>query len=255
MALHVGDIVREGARRTVGRNSLGLIGAFLLVRLASAVASETLLRANRRVLTGLGGGGPADALAGVGGPTPLALALPLPAALVLVAALAVLAEAVRIVAVRTLVRGATDRLPRAVLRRRIGWATLNGMIGGVVVGVLIAVGLVVLIAPGVFLAVVFLFVRGEVAVADKNVIDAMAGSWDLTSGHRVELLALVLVLVAAGVAGALPSVVLGAVDPLLGALSGALAGAVTTVFAVAVTARAYVQLRAARPHREAPDPA
>jgi hypothetical protein len=253
--------------------------------LATTVASQSLTASLPGALPGNGTnanavpGGPVGG--GGEGPPPLALPISLTAAAALTLVLAVVSEAARIVAVRTLVSDETGRIPGAFVRRNIGLATINGLLGAlvvgvlaggglflalvigttlvsggvptfggpfgaVVVGVLVGIGLLLLFALGVFLAVAFFFVRQEIAVEDENFVDAMADSWTLTGGDRVEVFVVALVVVALDVVASLPGFALAFLDPAVGALVGIVLGAVATVFGIAVACRAYDQLRAER---------
>lgn len=245
MSLSVGDALRDGLGRTFERNGLLLIGVFVVLRVLATVADQTLTRANvslARELGTLPAG--AGALPGLGdAPTPYALALGVTGAFVLAIAVALFAETVRIVAVRTLVSDRTDTIPAEYATRHIVLATVNGFVGGIVVLTLTLIGLIALVVPGVFLALSFFFVRQEIAVRDVNFVDAMAGSWELASGHRVELLGLGAVLVLVGIIASIPGVLLGLVVPTLGTAVGVIARAVVIVFGVASAARAYEQLR------------
>jgi hypothetical protein len=167
-------------------------------------------------------------------------------AIALALAVALAAEAARVVAVRTFVSEHTERIPEEFLRRHTVVATLNSAVGNVVVGILVAVGLLLFVAPGVFLAVAFFFVRQEVAVEDRNFADAMAESWSLVEGSRLEVLALGLVLLSVGLVASLPPLAISSVAPVAARVVGVVTGAVTTVFGMAVAARAYDQLRAER---------
>ncbi len=245
MSLSVGDALRDGLGRTFERNGLMLIGVFVVLRLLATVADQTLTRANLSVARELGTlPAGAGALPGLGdAPTPYALALGITGAFVLAIAVALFAETVRIVAVRTLVSDRTDTVPVAYATRNILFATVNGFVGGIVVLTLTVIGLVALVVPGVFLALSFFFVRQEIAVRDVNFVDAMAGSWELASGHRFQLLGLGAVLVLIGLIASIPGVLIGAVAPAVGTAVGVIARAVVIVFGVASAARAYEQLR------------
>jgi hypothetical protein len=249
MSLNLADALSDGLSRTVERSGLLLMIAFLALGAVNAVSGQTLSAAATRFVRRQLAQLPADAVATqptLPGPeqTPLALPVPLPVALLLALAVAVLAEAVRIVAVRTLVSDETDRIPREFATRNIALATLNGVAGGVVVLILVGVGLLFLVVPGVFLALSFFFVRQEIAVEDRNFVDALSASWELTSGHRLALfgLALLLFVLTAAVSLVTASVVGLVGSPLLTTTVTVLVGVVTTVFSIAVTSRAYVQL-------------
>lgn len=248
MSLSVGDALRDGLGRTFERNGLQLIAVFVGLRLVSTVADDTLTRASielarqRGVFPGPATTGFLPTMADT--PTPYALALGLTGGLLLVLAAALLGEAIRIVAVRTLVSDRTDAIPVAFARRNIVVATLNGFVGGLVVFTLTAIGLVLLVVPGVFLALSFFFVRQEIAVRDVNFVDAMAGSWELTSGNRVELFGLAVVVLLVGFAASVPGFIVGFLSPAVGTTVNAIAQAIVLAFGVASAAQAYNQLRA-----------
>lgn len=242
MALDVGAALRDGFERTVARSGLALIAVFAVIRLATAVTTDTFARINYRIVRESGAPVPPafeEFLAGMA--TPFSLPVGIGGAIALSLAVALLAEAVRIVGVRTLVSDETETIPTEYVRRNIGFATLNGFVGGIVVLVLVGVGTVLLVVPGLFLAVSFFFVRQVIAVEDENFVAAMAESWRLTAGDRLALFALAAIVV---VVAFLVSVAGGIVAPTpVGArVIDAAIGAATAVFGMAVAARAYVQL-------------
>lgn len=278
MTLDIGEAVRDGVDRATERNGLALMGAFILLGVASAVVTQTLTaelvaefpqQQERPALS------PENL-----GPTPLALPLPFGAALAAAFALALVAEALYIVAVRTFVSDERSTVPGEFVRRRIAWVTINGFLGGVVVLTLLILPLVVafLLAGGVqlavgrvaglvallggllvggviaaFLYIAFFFVRQEIAVEDKNFIDALADSWTLTGDSRIELFVLALVILVVELLARFPYLGLDVVEQptslLVGTLVllGTVISAVVGVFVIAVVSRAYVQLREAEP--------
>ena len=226
-----------------------LIVVFLGIRLASTVVSHTLTAANRALLDQMPAGAPPIDV----GPaaTPLALPIPLAGARVLALATALGAAAAHIAGIRFVAADDPVDVERDDLTRRLAPATLHGFVGGIVVTVATIVGLVVFILPGIIIAVSFLFVRQEIAVRDVSVIDALADSWSLTSGDRIEVAIILLVLFAVAVVASLPSLVLGALSPMIQALVGIALSTLTTVFGLAVVSRAYAQLDAVRAERMA----
>lgn len=247
MSLDVGRAIREGASRLTTPLGQRFVLLFIGIRFASTVVSHTLTAANRVLMEQM----PADAPPIDFGPaaTPFALPLPLPAALVIALAVAIGAEAAHIAAIRFLAEDDPEAVESASLTRRLGPATLHGFVGGIVVTVLTVIGLIVLVAPGIFLAVTFLFVRQEIAVRDRSVVDALADSWSLTAGNRVEVLIILLVLFAVGVVASLPSLALSGIEPIARAVVGVALSALTTVFGIAVVSRGYAQLDADRADR------
>lgn len=166
----------------------------------------------------------------------------LPALLGFAVLLAVIAEAIRIAAVRTFVSEEMNSIPRQILTRRIGWAVLNGIVAGIIVGVLVLIGTIFFILPGVFLAISFLFVRQEIAVADKSVVEAIEGSWQLAAGERFSLLAMVLVLLAIWLGSSLLASLLDLNSSIVASFVGVVIDAVVLAYSVAVVSRAYHQL-------------
>lgn len=247
MSLDIGAALSDGLDRTFKRNALLLMGVFLVVGLASTAFTQTFT-AGLDTLAPTGPSQPSPGpFGGQGGQTPLAVPfLPVAIAGVLALLLAVVAEMVRIVAVRTLVSDETETIPDEFVRHNMALATVNSIIGNLVAGVLIVIGLLFFIIPGIFLAISFFFVRQEIAIEDKNFIDALADSWALAKGDRIELFALAVVVVVIGLLANIPSAVLAFVSPLATTVASVVIGAITTVFGIAVSARAYDQLRAER---------
>lgn len=253
MALDVGDAIAEGVSRGTARNALLLMVVVAAISLAAAAFSQTVIAVAREVLIELArqqGRDPPSP--GAFGPTPLALPLSGPLAAVLFVAAAVANQAVVLVAIRTFVSDETATVPRAFLTRRIGWVTLNAVIGGLLVFALILLGLVLLVIPGLFVAVSLYFFEQEVAVNDSGLVRAMEDSWALARGDRLAIFVLGAVLVLAELAAALPAVALRALDAgAVAAVVGVVVSAAVTVVSVAIVSRAYVQLRAAEPEPEA----
>jgi hypothetical protein len=272
MTLDIDVALRRGFSRTFNRNGLLLMGAFVVVGFVSSVLVQTatlqlLERLGDLPTTPTGGPGgtgatgtPPPDMDEVAGTQPLALPIPLIIAAPLAALMPFVGEALRIVAVRTLVSDHTESIPGAFVRENIVWATLNGFIGGIVVFFVVVVGgiigLIGLIIGGpivaAFFATAFFFVRQEIAIENKNFIDALTDSWRLTSGHRIGLFALALAVWVISLIAGIPGVALGFVattGPLAAVVTtlvSVVVGALTTVFGIAVAARAYDQLRAER---------
>ena len=149
-----------------------------------------------------------------------------------------------LVAARALTREreALDSLPAALFTRRIGRATLSAVGANLVVGVAVFVGFLLLVVPGVYLAISFLFAVFVVGVEDARAADALRRSWTLAGGNRWRLLALVAVVtVAAAVASSVASA-LSLVSPAAGELLSLAVSAVFGVVAYGVFAEAYLRL-------------
>jgi hypothetical protein len=254
MSLDIGAAITEGVERLRSRDGLVLVGAFLVVGVLSSVAGQSLLVGFAEASLELAQSPDAPPGTDIGTlreqvdqvreNAPLAVEISAGLAFGLVFLLGILAEALRIVAVRVFYTVAGDS--PADLRENLVFATVNGFLGGIVVYVLIGIGLIFLILPGIFLALALFFVRQEIAIEDRNFVDAMAESWTLTRGNRLNLFALVLILgIIFAVVQVLPAVVVGITGSNVGGtVVGAIITPVVAVFGIAATTRAYAQLKA-----------
>lgn len=267
MSLDIGEALSEGVRRTFTPTGLALAVAFVLIGIISTVASQTILADVFDSIIGV-----MQANRGTGEEeftrqdirmarsvfeeqTPFALGISPSLAGLLIVLTAVIAETARLLTVRVAFPEHTGGTSDRRLRGTLLMATLNGIVGGIVVSILVALGgilgLVLLIIGGVvvalFLAMSFLFLRQEIAIEDKNFVDAMTDSWNLAKGNRLELLALVvLVVIVVFVVSAVPTAVIGFISPTASVVVGVLVGGVMAVFGTAVVTRAYAQLHAER---------
>lgn len=153
-----------------------------------------------------------------------------------------------VVAYRTFVSGETDRLPADAVGRRPLWALLNVFVGYLVFGILVGIGFVLLIIPGIFLLVALWFFDVYVAVEDESFVDALGSSWALTSGNRFALFFLgVFVVIITSVLSWLFSILGAPFGDVSGLLVRQLGASFGTVLGYATTATAYVQLRESSP--------
>lgn len=258
MSLDIGAAITEGVKRLRSRDGLVLVGAFLVVGVLSSVATQSLL-------VGLGEATLEFAQSPDAPPetdvealreqvqqlregSPLAVDISAGVAFGLAFLLGIVAEALRIVSVRVFYAPEGDR--PTDLTRNLAFATVNGFLGGIVVTVLVAVGLILLIVPGVFLALALFFVRQEIAVEDRNFVDAMAESWALTKGNRLNLFGLAVILLVIALVAGLPALVAGQVGPTTTIAVNAVVSPLVAVFGIATATRAYAQLKEETPDLE-----
>jgi hypothetical protein len=244
MSLDIPAALTDGLSRIPTRVAATLFAAYLAVGAISTVAAQTLSLA---VVDALRTTVPADATApatpGMGGGA-LALDVGLPVAAALFLTQVVLAQVVGVVGIRTFVSDARTSFPSGVTSH-LTWVVLNALVAGFVVNVLTGLGAILLVIPGIYLAVALYFVQFEVAIEEHNAVEALRTGWELTKGERLRVFLLLLVIFALGLASAVPSVVLGFVGaptPVVVAVS-VLVGAVAGLLSVAIGARAYVQLK------------
>lgn len=232
MTLQIGDAIGDGIRRSFtysGGVLMALLFAYVVVFMGAMNALFVELFPEEFRESGQA-----------------ALAFPIPPAVAAAILLAgfVFGIVLYVAATRALTREQSElsSLPSELFTRRIGRATLSALGANVVVQIAVTIGFVLLVVPGIFLAVSFVFVVFAIGVEDRRAIDSLSRSWELASGNRWRLFGLLLIVaVVASVAGAIGS--LGTiVDPLVGQVVSLLVISVVSVVFYGVLADAYVQL-------------
>ncbi len=275
MSFRFRTVLVDGARIAASRNGLVLIVLFAAVQLLSMF----LLYSAGQVYVPIG-----DGLVGTeGAPEPgeeLPVAVGAVATFFTTALASLLSVPVSIVAIRSFVGGARDRIPDAYVFRRIGRATVSALVADLLVFVLYVVafalpfvslvwligevsglalvGVILLMAIvglllSLFLVVSLLFVTYEIAVRDARALTSLRDSWRLASGHRLRLFALAALIWAMQAGITAPTFVLP--GELLPTLAMVPLASLTVIIALAIYARAYVELRGdERALRERLDP-
>jgi len=235
MSLQLGDALREGARNLRSRTGAVLLGTYVALMGAFLTVSNTLIAALYRTV----------GLAEVADALPLVLDVPLAVAGGGYLLGIVVATYHSLVAIRTFVADAGDSFPAGALTRNVPLAILNVLVGGIVYGLLVTVGTIALVVPGVVAYVAFLFMLPYIAVEDRNFVGALRSSYRLSKGHWPMLFALVVIVVSAasllgGVVGLLSAL---ALPPAVGQVAIVVVQAPASLYTVAVVAAAFNQLR------------
>lgn len=221
MQVSITEILGEGVSRTTKRNGLILIG---IVFVLAAINSLISLDLGRQSF----GGGRWYVL----------LAVTFVIALVLLA--------VHIAAIRVFVSEETKRLPSKHFTHNMGWTMLNFIIGAIIFWIIVTIGLLLLVVPGLFLLTALAFWAIYVAAEGVGFMEGFKKSWGLTRGHRLNLFILgVVVVILMAIVSAIFGFLGGLISPTSGrAIGSALGGAVTGVFTVAALAATYNRLTA-----------
>lgn len=239
MALNIGSSLTGGFSRVANRNGAVLTLAYVVLGLVWQVAFYSAF------VTWLHGTNPE--MANVPLPTvdiPLAVS-----ALVAIVALLLL-QVAAIVSIRTFVGGHTDKIPSEYYTRNILLVLANAIVGSLAYGLLVFLGSLLLIIPGIIAYVAFLFMLLYIAVEDQSFVAALRDSWTLTRGNWLPLFGLLLIIflgltLVPGILAALVSLVVGAyAGP---AISTLVSGVITLPFSLLVLgilAEAFIQLRA-----------
>lgn len=250
MSLDIGAALEDGFSRTLERNGLIFAVVFLVLGVVSSVFAadlsafvvETAVEETDLTVEDVteGGGNP---LLGDDPTEPLVGFSAASAAAGLIVA-GLVQFVATIAATRTFASEETDAVPGEFFTRRILWVALNAIVGGIVFGIVLSIGFVLFVVPGIFLLVSLYFWWIVVVVEDENFVAGFQRSWEMASGNRWALLVL-------GVVVFLLSAVVNAVGTGLAEFASrwttivlmALTSAPVLVFSIATGARAYRQLR------------
>ena len=260
MGIDIGQALREGASRTTGRNGLILAAVFAGIALLTTVLFQSLIvSAADSALTAFQSASPQElglspteyddavsefetAREQARTAAPLAVGIPAGVAAGGLLLSALVAEAVSIAAVRVFATDEAGTATTDLVTDNVLLATLNGFVGGTVVWGLILLGSALFLLPGIALAVLFYFLRQEIAINDKNFVQGMADSWRITKGNRIEVFLLGALLVIVSRLEEATSAVVGVVSTPGGTVVAAIVGGGLAAFGAAVATRAYVQL-------------
>lgn len=242
MSLSIGSSFTDGVRRVANRNGLKLILGYVVLGLIWQVTFYSAF-VSWIDTTEM----PTDEL---GLPTidaPLAI-------LVAGAVLSLLAlQYLTIVALRTFVNGHTQSIPREYFTRNIIYVLINSILGSLAFGLLVSIGTVLFIIPGIIAYTAFLFMIVYITVEDQNFIAALRNSWSLTRGNWLRLFGLLLILfVVVGIFGGILSVVTrlaitAAASQSLGTLVSGIIALPISLLTLGIIADAYTQLRNNQP--------
>ncbi|MEF8827517.1 MAG: hypothetical protein V5A15_00080 [Haloarcula sp.] len=234
MALQLGKAIGRGARRSLSISGIVALALTLCYQLLFVGSFNTI------VVDRLPPGARSSS-AGIG----FALPLPTEVAAGLAVFALLLGIGIFLVTARLLSRDLSDlsSLPGELFTRRLGRAFLSAFVVSVVLGVAIPIGFVLFVVPGLFLTVSLQFAVFAVAVEDTGPVEAFRRSWELASGNRWRLLALVVLFgVVGGIGGAIGSL-LAFVSPSVGQLVSLVVNSVLVILMYGIIADSFVQLR------------
>ena len=127
---------------------------------------------------------------------------------------------------------------------------------GIVAGLGIAVGLILLIVPGLFLLTRWSMVAPAVVLEKRSAGDGLSRSWALVKGHSWTMFAIIVVTaILAGIASGIISALFTVLPDFLGAWIGSIvANSITAPFVALAWTTAYFAVRGEEPEREEPLP-
>jgi len=123
----------------------------------------------------------------------------------------------------------------------------------IVLWILITIGFILLIIPGVILTLMWVVSVPTMVVEDKGVFDSMSRSADLTKDNRMRILGVGILLIAAYVVIILAVLLLASITPVLGIVVGIALAVVIYPWVSIVLAVLYFRLREAKGEGVVPD--
>ena len=243
MSLSIHGALRGGLDRFVSRNGALLTGVYAVLFLVYQASFNGLIA---KVLPAYL---PVDETAvEVGFTYPAPVAVYALAILLLTVGLSVFT----VVVIRTFVAGRTDRIPETYYTRRLLWATLNLIVGGLTFGLIVFVGSLLLVIPGIVAYVGLVFMTMYIAVEDENFVTALRESWRLVRPDFLSVFGLLFVtIVGIGIVSALLGFVI-AVGTSAAGVRG-LTSIVTSVVNIPITLLLLAILSAAFDRLRGPD--
>jgi hypothetical protein len=247
MSLQIRTSLTGGLGRCLNRNGLVLALAYVLV----GAAWQVLLYS--AVVTAVG-----SSTASTGAAALPSIELPLAVSAGGAVVSLVLLQYLTIVTIRTFVGGHTRTIPPEFYTRNIPYVLVNSIIGSLALGLVIFVGSILFVVPGIIAYVAFIFTLLYIAAEDQSFISAFRSSWNVTRGNWLRLFGLLVIVLVAitivpGVLSALTSAVFAAT---LGTgIATLVSGTLTLPFSLlllGILAEALTQLQTAQERSEPP---
>lgn len=238
MSLNIGSSLTGGVRRVANYNGLLLILAYVVIgvvwQIAFYSAFATLLQRSDVPMSEV-------ALPAIEAPFSVAAGGAVLSLLLL--------QYLTIVAIRTFVGGHSRTIPSEYYTRNIVFVVVNSVLGAIAFGLLVVVGSVLFLVPGIIAYVAFIFTMVYLAVEDENFVAALRDSWNLSRGHWLRLFVLLCIIfvgigVVSGVLSVLTSLFVGALGGQeLGTLASGVVALPFSLLTLGILAEAFNQLR------------
>ncbi|WP_226004304.1 hypothetical protein [Natrinema salinisoli] len=230
--LNIGGAINYGIGRLTTRGGAMLLTAYVLFQLATLVGYQSLLTgllsesaANDQMLQSF----------------PFALDLPISISGGLLVLLVVVGSVLSVVTMRAIYSD-IDSIPTAEHTRRLVRTVGVTIIVGIITVLAIWIGSIFLLIPGIFLAVSLIFANAAVIIEDAGIIESLERSWELTSGNRIRLFALGVVVFGVFLVGYFITTITSMFAPAVGGLLSAIMFGSLTLVQIAVLVGAYRQL-------------
>lgn len=247
MSLQIGQALQDGVDELTSERGLLFVAVFVIFGLVNQVVSQSLSAAFNRYLFDAMNIPPSATVGrqSMGGAsTAMAVDIPLPIAAVLALVMWLVSVALLVLAIRAFADDGDDPLPSSATRNLL--PTVGIMIAvQILTSIAVGIGSLLLLIPGLVLAILFVFVKQEVALNDSGVIESIKNSIDIVGDNIVGVVVLLLVTVALGILLTIPfTLSLLALPPTVATVVSGVLGQTARVFGIAVITSAYVQATA-----------
>lgn len=246
MSVQIIGALSDGVGKVATREGFILLSLFYVLSAVSGVINALLLPGSPSTVETSTGPIPAAGTQ----PSFESLLPALSAALALSLLIGLISVILTIGALRIFVTG--ESLSSEVFTRNLPLVFINYTLGGIIYTIIVGLGLIFLIIPGIFFMITLVFWTIFVAVEDENFVSAFGDSWRLTKGSRLQLFGLGLVVTVVGVPISAPfglvssGVVLlaggGTAAQVVSSLIGPIGSVITTMVTLGTLAAAYHQL-------------
>lgn len=113
----------------------------------------------------------------------------------------------------------------------------------IVLGILIGIGFILLIIPGVILTLMWIVSVPSMVVEDKGIFDSMSRSSELTRGNRMRILGIGILLIVAYIVVILATALLASITPILGIIVGIILAVIIYPYVAIIVAVLYFRLK------------
>ena len=230
ISLNIGEALSTGFEKLRTPAGLQLGGLYVLAVLLTGLGANSITTA--LVPETPQGAGPA-------------LALPIGAAAgAVLMVIGLLAGVVISVAILRAVNHTTaelDSIPDG-LTRALPKTVVFLLIAGLIQYVLIAIGFILLIIPGLFVLVSLYFAQVYIVIEGEGPLEALSSSWSLSKGNRLSIFGLVVVVGVIAFLGSAVGGLVGILSPLVGSVLPLVITGFLNVFTTGALVDAYHQL-------------
>ena len=198
MTLDIGDSLEKGFEKTLNKNAAIFAGLFLLVNVVIQIFKDSMFENMLDTVGGLPQGQSALGQLSVEQLAPLSLGVSDGVAFLGLSISTLIAVLLNIGTLRGLLNTETQ-FKKEYFTENILWTLGNIIAGGIVFGILVSIGTVLLIVPGIFLFVSL--VLWSIYVIDRNVnfLEGLKSAWRDTKGEKLRIFAVLLIV---GIGGA-----------------------------------------------------